>query len=183
MRPQSVHEGEVWPTKDGDICVLEYYSATDILVEFVDTGYQCRTRAGEIKRGAGIKDRLRPSVYGVGYIGVGEFKANSRRHKSAAYGAWNNMLERCYSKKYQKKYPYWKDCTVCDKWHNFQNFARWFFQNYIEGYDLDKDMQITGNRMYCPEACKFIPPSENRLTRGKPTGQYAKRKLAKANGG
>lgn len=146
--------------------------------QVIETGYVRLASAGEVRR-CRVKDHCKPSVFGVGYLGVGPYKANSRRVKSKAYNAWHNMIQRCYSEKYQEKYPYWKDCTVVDDWLNFQNFAGWFYLNYIEGFDLDKDMQIKGNRVYGPQACKFIPKSENRLARGKPTGQYQKRTQSK----
>ena len=43
------------------------------------------------------------------------------------------------------------DVTVCEEWHNFQNFAKWFYENYYEisgeKMRLDKDILIKGNKM------------------------------------
>ena len=172
---QGVFEGQIYTSRDGPLRILKYYSALEVKIEFIETGYVRMAAAGEILKGSGIKDHYKPSVFGIGFLGIGDFKANSRRVKSSAYNCWHNMIQRCYSEKYQEKYPYWKDCTVVPAWHNFQVFARWYYDNYVEGYDLDKDMLVKGNRVYGPDVCHFIPPSVNRLTRGKPTGQYAKR--------
>jgi len=165
--PQSVHEGEVYPTRDGDIKVLKYYSALEVKVKFIKSGYVRMASAGEIRRER-VKDHYKPSIFGIGYLGVGDFKANSRRVKSKAYTAWHNMIKRCYSEKYQESFPYWKDCTVVKEWHNFQTFAKWFYNNYIDCYDLDKDMKIKNNRIYSPEGCEFISPDINRSTQDSP---------------
>lgn len=161
--PQSVHVGEVYHTKDGDLCVIRYDSALQVLVEFTNTKYRRFVAAGDIRRGR-AKDRMRPSVFGVGFLGEGKHLANSRRVKSQAYNTWHNMIQRCYSLAYQKKYPYWRDCVVCTKWHNFQNFAEWFYENHVEGYDLDKDCNKIGNKTYSPDYCEFIPTFINRST-------------------
>lgn len=43
------------------------------------------------------------------------------------------MLQRCYN---NKQLSYF-DCEVCDEWLCFQNFAKWYEENYyeIEGED------------------------------------------------
>jgi len=174
---QSVFEGEIYTSTEGPLRVIKYYSALEVQIEFIQTGYVRMVAAGEIRKGSGMKDHYKPSVFGIGFLGVGDFKANSRRIKSAAYNTWHNMIQRCYSERYQLKYPYWKDCSVVPAWHNFQVFARWYYDNYVEGYDLDKDKRVLGNRIYGPDFCHFIPMSENRLTRGKPTGQYKARHI------
>ena len=161
--PKSVHEGQVYPTRDGDLIVIKYNSALEVLVEFVDTGYRRLVSAGEIRRGR-AKDRLKPSVYGVGYLGDGPHLANSRRVKSVAYIAWHNMIKRCYSSTYHIKYPEYADCTVASNWHNFQNFAVWFYDNHIVGFDLDKDLRVIGNRVYSSDTCQYINPKINRST-------------------
>ena len=73
------------------------------------------------------------------------------------------MLERCYSEKYQEKYPTYKNCTLDEKWYNFQIFAKWFENNYILGHQLDKDILIKGNKIYSPETCCFVPQEINKL--------------------
>ncbi len=81
------------------------------------------------------------------------------------YKVWSHMIERCYNKT-ERNWAY-KDCTVCKEWHNFQNFAKWYDENYYEIGDetmhLDKDILIKGNREYRPENCCFVPQSINSL--------------------
>lgn len=93
------------------------------------------------------------------------------------------MLKRCYSDECQKKHPTYKDCTVCEEWHNYSDFKEWFDNNYyeIEGerMALDKDILVKGNKIYSPNTCVFVPQNINTLfiksnkTRGKyPIGVY-----------
>ena len=61
------------------------------------------------------------------------------------------------------RHPTYKDVTVCEEWHNFQNFAKWFEDNYVEGFELDKDILVKGNKIYSPETCCFVPKEINSL--------------------
>lgn len=80
-----------------------------------------------------------------------------------SYKKWSAMLERCYSEKLHLKHPSYKECSVCEDWHIYSNFRKWFDKNYIEGYDLDKDILVKGNKIYSPETCCFVPRSINSL--------------------
>ena len=77
------------------------------------------------------------------------------------------MLARCYDPKYTQKHPTYKQCEVCEEWHNFQNFAQWFENNYYEidkqVMNLDKDILIKENKIYSPETCVFVPQNINKL--------------------
>ena len=73
------------------------------------------------------------------------------------------MLERCYSPKLHAKEPTYIGCTVCPEWHYLSNFKRWFDNNYVEGYHLDKDILVKGNKIYSPETCCFVPKEINFL--------------------
>lgn len=145
-------------TNFGDFKIIKYISWDEIHVEFLLTGYKLITVSSSIKSGS-VKDKLHPSVCGVGFIGVGKYKRND----SKAYHIWKGMLARCYSHKKQKRQPTYIGVTVCKEWHNFQNFAKWFYDNYIEGFDLDKDIkQIeVENKTYSPDACEFVSRSKN----------------------
>lgn len=76
---------------------------------------------------------------------------------------WRNMMNRCYGESYQKRNTTYIGCTVCDEWHIASNFKKWFDKNYVEGYVLDKDIIIKGNKVYSPESCCFVPEYINNL--------------------
>ena len=88
------------------------------------------------------------------------------------------MLERCYYEIVQSKQPTYKGCSVCDEWHNFQNFAKWFDENYYqcgnEKTHLDKDILFKKNKIYSPDTCIFVPQKINLLflKNGKNRGIY-----------
>lgn len=88
------------------------------------------------------------------------------------YKKWVSMLSRCYSDKYQQKYPTYIDCIVCESWKTFSNFRKWMETQEWEGKDLDKDILFTGNKIYSPETCVFVHSRVNRflLDRGRCRG-------------
>lgn len=102
-------------------------------------------------------------VYGVGFDSVGIHRKTIKRKHTRAYKSWGRMLERCYSEKWHNKHPSYLGCLVDERWHDFQVFAEWFEQNYIEGFELDKDILKKGNKVYSPETCLFIPKYINTL--------------------
>ena len=61
--------------------------------------------------------------------------------------AWYAMLNRCYNPLSNRAAAY-KNCSVCDEWLTFSNFKRWFDEHHVEGYELDKDILVKGNRVY-----------------------------------
>lgn len=111
----------------------------------------------DLKRGK-VYNPFRKGFYGVGYLGDGKYnKASDKK----VFIRWVGMIRRCYSEKEQEKHPTYKDVTVCEEWHNFQNFAEWFENNYIEVFELDKDILVKGNKIYSPETCCFVPQEIN----------------------
>ncbi len=79
---------------------------------------------------------------------------------------WRRMLDRCYSEYYHKHNPSYKGCSVCDEWLKLSNFYNWVIKEengYREGYHLDKDILIKGNKVYSPETCCFVPSEINEL--------------------
>lgn len=105
------------------------------------------------------------SAYGVGYIGEGAYKISFKRVFYPHYIYWRTMMKRCYSDHFHTQFPTYKDCSVVKDWHNFQNFAKWYDENYYEiGEEmmhLDKDILVKGNKVYSPETCVFVPQSIN----------------------
>lgn len=80
-----------------------------------------------------------------------------------AYRRWRNTIVRCYSKDYLSKYPTYIGCSVCEEWRYFSNFKKWFDEKYVEGWDLDKDILVKGNKIYSPNTCCFVPNEINAL--------------------
>ncbi|HFF8455276.1 hypothetical protein [Serratia marcescens] len=88
--------------------------------------------------------------------------------------AWNNRLNA------QKN----GRATVCKDWQLHSNFARWWVDTHIEGWCIDKDWLVAGNKQYHPEKCVWVPNKINTLmndrsTNGLPKGVCIERKSYK----
>jgi|SRR5690554_1789839 len=171
MRKSKIKAGDVFKTKEGDdVVVIEYFNRQKILIEFVDKyKHQTTVQGGNLVKGS-IKNPYRPFVRGVGYFGVGEYKATSEKKITRAYNTWSQMLRRCYCPKAAEKHPAYKDVTVCEEWHNFQVFAEWFYKqpnHDKKGFELDKDLLVPYSKIYSPQTCSFVPKQINVLFTGK----------------
>lgn len=161
--------GEVKISNQGcKMKIIKYNKYDDIIVEFQDK-YKTKihTRYDKFKEGS-IRNPYYPEVCGIGYVGQGKYKSKSKEGKhTKAYQTWINMLKRCYDPYKLNKSPHYIDCFVCEEWHNFQNFAEWFYKNYyeIEGQrmELDKDILCKGNKIYSPDTCIIVPKRINIL--------------------
>lgn len=140
--------------------VLEYFNSNKVKIKFLNTGYIVYRSLSDILKGL-VQDKLARTVYGLGYIGDGEYGTCTNGVKEHSYITWKNMFDRCYYSGYQDNNPTYRGCTVEEEWHNFQNFAKWYEDNYIEGFQLDKDIKVKGNKIYGPETCMFISKQEN----------------------
>lgn len=162
--PSDLHIGSQHNTTNyGVVEVTKYTNSTNVEVKFLNTGW-CGVFTADNVRNGRLLDRLSPNVCGVGYIGVGRFNSKSNFNGDNIYKRWNSMIRRCYSEKYQEKFPTYIGCTVCEEWYNFQNFADWFVLNAPENVfncHLDKDIAIDGNKKYSPLTCSFISKSIN----------------------
>ena len=155
-----LNAGDRYQVNDGGwLTVVSDNGSCDIDISF-DSGFKCKARRDGIRDGR-VKDRFRPSVCGVGFIGVGAHKARINGKLTKEYQTWSAMLERCYDLKWQKRYPTYIGCTTAIEWHDFQAFAEWFKFNYVEGLQLDKDIILDGNKVYGPQFCKFVSHDEN----------------------
>jgi len=146
--------------------IIKYNKANDIIVEFQDEyKYQVHTKYSHFIIG-NVRNPYIKNVYGVGYVGNTKTKENKCLKES--YDVWRSMIQRCYdTEHYQKMQPTYKDATVCDEWLCFENFEKWFEENYYtlpnEKIALDKDIIKKGNKVYCPEYCCFVPQRINCL--------------------
>lgn len=150
-----------------EMVIIEYRMSRDIDVYFPEYNWITRnTQYTSFKNGK-IKCPYERSIYGVGYLGEGKYKVSENGKLTRVYRTWYKMLKRCYDEKCQEKHPTYKDCKVSEEWHNFQNFAKWYEDNYyeIEGerMELDKDILCKGNKIYSKETCLFVPQTINLL--------------------
>ena len=147
---------------NGNLTIVSDNGPRSVLVAFVDTGYKTTSSRRRIKEGI-VKDRLRPSVCGVGFVGDGRHVVSIKSKHTRAYMIWHSMLQRCYSPKSHAKRPTYIGCSVAKEWHCFQVFAAWFEKHHRPGLHLDKDIKIKGNKVYGPDTCMFVSQAENTI--------------------
>ena len=153
--------------------IIAYRGNNDIDVEFQDEHHHVKnTTYSNFKRG-NVKNPYDKDLFGVGYLGVGKYKCkrDNEENLSEVYETWMGMLRRCYFDNI--KFPaYYDKCIVCEEWHNFQNFAEWYTQNFYqvgtERMHLDKDILVKGNKFYSPDTCLIVPQRINMLFLQKP---------------
>lgn len=139
----------------GDVEVLEYLSSKIVIIRFISTNTYQVSNSTSIRRHS-VKNLFKRTLYSVGFLGVGKYKSTDE-----AYNRWKAILCRCYCKKSLERNPTYVGCTVDPVWHNYQNFAKWYHDNEVVGYHIDKDLKIRGNKVYSPETCTFVPPEDN----------------------
>lgn len=172
---KSVRVGEEKLNTQGlSMKLIEYHNALDVTIEFEDGLLIKKRQYSQFVRG-NILNFNYPHVESVGYIGYGKYTRESNLHSTQT---WYSMLTRCYGSRYLRTY---KDCTVHPDWHNFQNFAKWYEENYIENYHLDKDILVPGNKVYGPDTCCFVPVIINCQFRESRKTKYGKGIVKRGN--
>lgn len=156
--------GKVFNTSDGVATITDYHDKNNIEITF-DEGSKRTVRLGSLKTGS-VKNFNKPSVYGIGYLGGKVVNQKARI-------LWASIIRRCYSE--EDKYFRYKNVTVCEEWHNFQNFAKWYEENYkpeyMEGWHLDKDIIYPDSKQYSPKTCSFVPNTINSLLSNRKAGR------------
>ena len=149
--------------------IIEYINSNNIIIEFQDDyKIKIKTSYSEFLIGA-IKNPYYPSVYGVGILGD-KYKSHIDKKELKEYRAWKHMLRRCFDEKYKIKRPTYEDVYCCDEWlyyyvfyewlHKQENFDSWLIN---DGWALDKDVLVKGNKLYSPDTCCLIPTNINSL--------------------
>ena len=148
--------------KYGDFIITKYVNASNVHIKFLNTGYEKVTLNSCILSGE-IRDRYFPSVHGIGVVGE-EPSRDNNGNKLKEYFLWNHMLTRCYGEKAKLKLPSYEDCTASDNFKYFPYFKDWCSKQMgfgKEGWQLDKDILVKGNKIYSEDTCCFVPAEIN----------------------
>lgn len=154
-------------TFGSEMVIVHYNGCMDIDVYFPEFDWIFKhAKYNNFKKGE-IKCPYERRFYNVGYLGEGKYKVSENGKNTRVYDTWKAMLQRCYSEKEHERHPTYIGCEVYEGWHNFQNFAKWYKDNYYEvGNEkmcLDKDILFKGNKIYSPDTCIFVPETINKL--------------------
>lgn len=181
------YKGKIYPSnKYGDVEIVEYINNKRAIIKFINTGYTVEENWSAIRSGY-IKDRSVPTTCGFGYIDIEG--ASIGRNMTKEYQLWNNMINRCYNEVTRQKHLSYVDCYVSEEWRYLSNFKEWCNRQIgfdQEGFQLDKDILVKGNKVYSEDTCCFVPAEINSLIikadriRGKyPIGIYEDKQAGK----
>lgn len=164
-------------TAHSGVCrIVSVVNKKKITVEFRD-GYQTECTLHNLRMGS-VYNPFHPKIYGVGFLGIGGYSAKIGKTIHPYYDAWRGALRRSYDPSWHKKQPQYTNCSVDERWHNYQDFCSWSDKQVFEkGYKLDKDLLVYGNKVYGPDTCVYLPNELNciisdgwKLNRGLPKG-------------
>jgi hypothetical protein len=104
----------------------------------------------------------RKTVHGVGTFYNYPILGIVKRTQTPAYATWSSMISRCYSER-NESYPTYggRGVSVCEDWLHYQEFAKWYHANHVEGWSMDKD--ALGGMIYSPETCIYVPEQVNQV--------------------
>ena len=157
--------GKVCKSKlSGDFKIVKYNDSGNVEIQFINTGFETSVQLTNIRNGE-IKDPYLPSVFGVGMLGT-KYPSKVNGVETKEYMLWKDMLKRCYNDSFKKKNPTYEGCEVSDNFKSYEYFYEWChkqigFDN--EGWQLDKDLLIKGNKVYSEDSCVFVPKDINLL--------------------
>ena len=140
-------------TNEGyEVEIIEYYSAFDCTFQF-KCGLKLENRQYVHFRMGKIKYPFNPTIFNVGYMGNGNYTC---RHIS--YGSWYYMFQRIYKYNDKKTFYMYKDYSISKEWRDFQNFAKWYEENAVDGLVFGLEAK---DKIYAPQNCKFVTKEEN----------------------
>ena len=166
MRVSKIQVGDKFINNQGCKAIVhEYRDHKNVVLVFQDKHNTKVTTYADSVRTGSFYNPMNPTVFEVGYIGVGSHKSSYNGVKNKTYSLWMNMMQRSYSKSVHEIFPTYENCSVDPIWHNFQNFAEWLENNkyYRPDYQVDKDLIQIGNKVYSPDLCSLIPRELNML--------------------
>ncbi|WP_034455789.1 hypothetical protein [Buttiauxella noackiae] len=157
--------GAFYEVNDGLIEVISYNGNKRVLVRFVASGYSTVTTMVNI-RNRQVKDKYKPTVCGVGYVGEGILVRGEERRK--LYMVWRNMIIRLTDK---VNFPTYAAVTVDPRWYCFAEFVHDVitlpgYERFMTERDLSLDKDIrnpTSPKRYCKENCQWISKAENTI--------------------
>ena len=148
----------------GDFKVLKYNDGKNVEIQFLKTGHRKVVEMKEVKTGS-IKDPCLPSVYGVGITGA-RYPTKVNGVHTKEYKLWHSMLSRCYNNAYKKRQPTYEGCEASENFKSYEHFYEWCHKQIgfgNEGWQLDKDLLIKGNKVYSENTSIFLPQEINQV--------------------
>jgi len=155
-RYEKIRVGVLYLTNTcGELLVTELIGENKAKVVFPD-GYTKVVQKINIIKGC-VRNPYYPTLCGIGYSGEGKYSSLNKD----AYLRWKGMIQRCYDNNRNHNQKCYERVAVCEEWHNFQNFAEWFYEKYdfklMKNWCIDKDILSLEHKVYSPETCCLVP--------------------------
>lgn len=172
--------GDIYPTNcgiDAQIIATEGFGIQRVMIKWLDEhGYECVVKSTHLDKGK-VSNPYAQSVYGLGYVGVGDYTPTVDGKHTPEYAIWKGVFQRCRDEKYKTSYPTYANCAMSHEWWCFQDFAHWASNQIgwgLEGWHLDKGLLVKGNKEYGPDFCIMLPERLNQIitNRARFRGEY-----------
>lgn len=93
---------------------------------------------------------------------------------SRIHNIWTGIINRSMNPAVKQKHPSYEDVKLHKDWYVFEDFYSWYISqkgfnikdNKGRYYSVDKDLLISGNKVYSPETCCLLPNEINCLIKG-----------------
>lgn len=146
--------------------IISYKNSHDIDVKF-ETGNIVRHRKYENFKNGKCTDNTYSKLFN------NDIYRKVYDKDSDSYRKWIKMMGRCYNEKTLERQPTYKDVDVCEEWFTYDNFKKWYDENYYEIPNkkmcLDKDLfSEDTKKIYSPNTCCFLPSELNMMFVSKP---------------
>lgn len=169
--------GTQFKTNSSGVCtVIKYENSKNVYVMFED-GTFVKASSSNIRAGS-VKNPNKPNKPSILFgVGINDFELVHRHPSSERVGGktvsdkkflmWQAMLARSFSNYAKRLRPTYEDVSCIESWKTYSNFYKdisnlhGFDKALEEGWALDKDILIKGNKVYSPETCCFVPPEIN----------------------
>jgi hypothetical protein len=125
----------------GKFIVVKMYEHQRCLVRFLDTGFEIEVSTSAVRKGT-VKDRLGPSMYGVGCIGSTDLVGCKDR--PPAYSSWILVCYNVANNGY----------TAEPDWLNYSKFLKWHTAQC--GGDYIGNLTVIEGKHYSPLTTKII---------------------------
>lgn len=162
--------------KGYEMKILNYLPNGKIDVIFPASGYIARSRSYHSFKKGLIKDKLSPSLRGIGIIGE-ESSVDEFGNKTEEYDKWSSMINRTYCDKVDGEWISIDGSYVSEEFRYFSKFKEWYNKNKYEipgeRMVISKMVVEKGNKEYSSEKCAIVPLSIEEIFRNtKGTGKF-----------
>ena len=157
------YEGAVFKTNNyGDVEVTEYIDSHNITVKFLNTGAIKNTTASALTTGI-LKDSEVHDTHKYGVMDMPN-ELQKGKPKPREYSIWNGIRQRCYNENNRDNLMSYKGIKMSDNFKLYSYFKEWCHKQIgfnEDGWHLDKDILVKGNKVYSEDTCCFVPPEIN----------------------